>query len=201
MAKNTEETVTITRSELADTIAKAIAKATAPINEKLALAEETNRELARESVGNKLASGVILETGQRKDSLTGEVIMLQDGYGKNVLDTDGNPIPRIFSNFHMSVLADDLFTGDRYEQAKAFASAHGYPYVQINASLSESTFMKHDKRDPRGCDRALAFRCNTDSIFSVEFLHETIERDASIAFDMQAPREREDNTAKVRKAG
>ena len=191
MSKKTEEQVTITKSEFDSMQAK--------LNSLIA----QNQQYARESVGNKLASGIILETGPRVNPRTGRTLMLEDGYGKEVLDTDGKPIERVFSNIHLSVLTEvgtpDSLLGERFEKAKQFAIEKGYSHVQMNMSLSESNFMKHDPKDPVGCDRALAFRCDTDSMFSVEYLHETIARDPKVAFDMQAPRERVQQDVKQRR--
>ena len=194
MSKKTEEQVTITKSEFDSMQAK--------LNSLI----EQNQQYARESVGNKLASGIILETGPRVNPRTGRTLMLEDGYGKEGLDTDGKPIERVFSNIHLSVLTEvgtpDSLLGERFEKAKQFAIEKGYSHVQMNMSLSESNFMKHDPKDPVGCDRALAFRCDTDSMFSVEYLHETIARDPKVAFDMQAPRERvQQDVKKTREAG
>ena len=194
MSKKTEEQVTITKSEFDSMQAK--------LNSLIA----QNQQYARESVGNKLASGIILETGPRVNPRTGRTLMLEDGYGKEVLDSDGKPIERVFSNIHLSVLTEvgtpDSLLGERFEKAKQFAIEKGYSHVQMNMSLSESNFMKHDPKDPVGCDRALAFRCDTDSMFSVEYLHETIARDPKVAFDMQAPRERvQQDVKKTREAG
>ena len=191
MSKKTEEQVTLSKSEFEAMQAK--------LNSLIA----QNQQYARESVGNKLASGIILETGPRVNPRTGRTIMLEDGYGKEVLDTDGKPIERVFSNIHLSVLTEvgtpDSLLGERFEKAKQFAIEKGYSHVQMNMSLSESNFMKHDPKDPVGCDRALAFRCDTDSMFSVEYLHETIARDPKVAFDMQAPRERVQQDVKQRR--
>ena len=201
MSKKTEEQVTMSKSEFDAIIANQ-----KTLESKVAGLIEKNKEYARESVGNKLASGIILETGTRKDSATGRTIMLQDGYRQEVLDSEGKPIERIFSNIHLSVLTEvgtpDSLLGERFEKAKQFAIEKGYSHVQMNMSLSESNFMKHDPKDPVGCDRALAFRCDTDSMFSVEYLHETISRDPKVAFDMQAPRERvQQNVKQRREAG
>ena len=201
MSKKTEEQVTMSKSEF-----EAILANQETLQSQVAGLIEQNKQYARESVGNKLASGIILESGPRVDSRTGRTIMLQDGYGKDVLDTDGKPIERIFSNIHLSVLTEvgtpDSLLGERFEKAKQFAIEKGYSHVQMNMSLSESNFMKHDPKDPVGCDRALAFRCDTDSMFSVEYLHETIARDPKVAFDMQAPRERaQQDVKKTREAG
>ena len=76
MSKKTEEQVTITKSEFDSMQAK--------LNSLIA----QNQQYARESVGNKLASGIILETGPRVNPRTGRTLMLEDGYGKEVLDTD-----------------------------------------------------------------------------------------------------------------
>ena len=191
MSKKTEEQVTISKSEFDSMQAN--------LNRLIA----QNQQYARESVGNKLASGIILETGTRKDSATGRTIMLQDGYRQEVLDSEGKPIERVFSNIHLSVLTEvgtpDSLLGERFEKAKQFAIEKGYSHVQMNMSLSESNFMKHDPKDPVGCDRALSFRCDTDSMFSVEYLHETIARDPKVAFDMQAPRERVQQDVKQRR--
>ena len=194
MSKKTEEQVTLSKSEFEAMQAK--------LNSLIA----QNQQYARESVGNKLASGIILETGPRVNPRTGRTLMLEDGYGKEVLDTDGKPIERVFSNIHLSVLTEvntpDSLLGERFEKAKQFAIEKGYSHVQMNMSLSESNFMKHDPKDPVGCDRALAFRCDTNSMFSVEYLHETIARDPKVAFDMQAPRERaQHDVKKTREAG
>ena len=194
MSKKTEEQVTISKSEFDSMQAN--------LNRLIA----QNQQYARESVGNKLASGIILETGPRVNPRTGRTLMLEDGYGKEVLDSDGKPIERVFSNIHLSVLTEvntpDSLLGERFEKAKQFAIEKGYSHVQMNMSLSESNFMKHDPKDPVGCDRALAFRCDTDSMFSVEYLHETIARDPKVAFDMQAPRERvQQDVKKTREAG
>ena len=201
MSKKTEEQVTMSKSEF-----EAILANQETLQSQVAGLIEQNKQYARESVGNKLASGIILESGPRVDSRTGRTIMLQDGYGKDVLDTDGKPIERIFSNIHLSVLtevgAPESLLGERFEKAKQFAIEKGYSHVQMNMSLSEANFMKHDPKDPVGCDRALAFRCDTDSMFSVEYLHETIARDPKVAFDMQAPRERaQQDVKKTREAG
>ena len=194
MSKKTEEQVTMAKSEFV------------AMQDKLNSLIAQNQQYARESVGNKLASGIILETGPRVNPRTGRPLMLEDGYGKEVLDTDGKPIERVFSNIHLSVLSEvnspDSLIGARFEKAKQFAIEKGYSHVQMNMSLSESNFMKHDPKDPVGCDRALAFRCDTDSMFSVEYLHETIARDPKVAFDMQAPRERvQQDVKKTREAG
>ena len=194
MSKKTEEQVTLSRSEFV------------AMQDKLNSLIAQNQQYARESVGNKLASGIILETGPRVNPRTGRPLMLEDGYGKEVLDTDGKPIERVFSNIHLSVLSEvnspDSLLGERFEKAKQFAIEKGYSHVQMNMSLSESNFMKHDPKDPVGCDRALAFRCDTNSMFSVEYLHETIARDPKVAFDMQAPRERvQQDVKKTREAG
>jgi len=194
MSKKTEEQVTLSRSEFV------------AMQDKLNSLIAQNQQYARESVGNKLASGIILETGPRVNPRTGRPLMLEDGYGKEVLDTDGKPIERVFSNIHLSVLSEvnspESLIGERFEKAKQFAIEKGYSHVQMNMSLSESNFMKHDPKDPVGCDRALAFRCDTDSMFSVEYLHETIARDPKVAFDMQAPRERvQQDVKKTREAG
>ena len=194
MSKKTEEQVTMAKSEFV------------AMQDKLNSLIAQNQQYARESVGNKLASGIILETGPRVNPRTGRPLMLEDGYGKEVLDTDGKPIERVFSNIHLSVLSEvnspDSLLGERFEKAKQFAIEKGYSHVQMNMSLSESNFMKHDPKDPVGCDRALAFRCDTDSMFSVEYLHETIARDPKVAFDMQAPRERaQQDVKKTREAG
>ena len=201
MSKKTEEQVTMSKSEFDAIIANQ-----KTLESKVAGLIEKNKEYARESVGNKLASGIILETGPRVNPRTGRTLMLEDGYGKEVLDTDGKPIERVFSNIHLSVLTEvgtpDSLLGERFEKAKQFAIEKGYSHVQMNMSLSESNFMKHDPKDPVGCDRALAFRCDTDSMFSVEYLHETIARDPKVAFDMQAPRERvQQDVKKTREAG
>ena len=201
MSKKTEEQVTLSRSELDAILAN---QKTLESQVKSLVAQ--NQAYARESVGNKLASGIILETGPRVNPRTGRPLMLEDGYGKEVLDTDGKPIERVFSNIHLSVLTEvgtpDSLLGERFEKAKQFAIEKGYSHVQMNMSLSESNFMKHDPKDPVGCDRALAFRCDTDSMFSVEYLHETIARDPKVAFDMQAPRERvQQDVKKTREAG
>ena len=194
MSKKTEEQVTMAKSEFV------------AMQDKLNSLIAQNQQYARESVGNKLASGIILETGPRVNPRTGRPLMLEDGYGKEVLDTDGKPIERVFSNIHLSVLSEvnspDSLLGERFEKAKQFAIEKGYSHVQMNMSLSESNFMKHDPKDPVGCDRALAFRCDTNSMFSVEYLHETIARDPKVAFDMQAPRERvQQDVKKTREAG
>ena len=201
MSKKTEEQVTMSKSEF-----QAILANQETLKSQVAGLIEQNKQYARESVGNKLASGIILESGPRVDARTGRTIMLQDGYGKDVLDTDGKPIERIFSNIHLSVLTEvgtpESLLGERFEKAKQFAIEKGYSHVQMNMSLSESNFMKHDPKDPVGCDRALAYRCDTDSMFSVEYLHETIARDPKVAFDMQAPRERaQQDVKKTREAG
>ena len=194
MSKKTEEQVTMAKSEFV------------AMQDKLNSLIAQNQQYARESVGNKLASGIILETGPRVNPRTGRPLMLEDGYGKEVLYTDGIPIERVFSNIHLSLLTEvgtpDSLLGERFEKAKQFAIEKGYSHVQMNMSLSESNFMKHDPKDPVGCDRALAFRCDTDSMFSVEYLHETIARDPKVAFDMQAPRERvQQDVKKTREAG
>ena len=201
MSKKTEEQVTMSKSEF-----EAILANQETLQSQVAGLIEQNKQYARESVGNKLASGIILETGPRVNPRTGRPLMLEDGYGKDVLDTDGKPIERIFSNIHLSVLTEvgtpESLLGERFEKAKQFAIEKGYSHVQMNMSLSESNFMKHDPKDPVGCDRALAFRCDTDSMFSVEYLHETIARDPKVAFDMQAPRERaQQDVKKTREAG
>ena len=201
MSKKTEEQVTMSKSEF-----EAILANQETLQSQVGGLIEQNKQYARESVGNKLASGIILESGPRVDSRTGRTIMLQEGDGKDVLDTDGKPIERIFSNIHLSVLTEvgtpESLLGERFEKAKQFAIEKGYSHVQMNMSLSESNFMKHDPKDPVGCDRALAFRCDTDSMFSVEYLHETIARDPKVAFDMQAPRERaQQDVKKTREAG
>ena len=201
MSKKTEEQVTLSRSELDAILAN---QKTLESQVKSLVAQ--NQAYARESVGNKLASGIILETGPRVNPRTGRALMLEDGYGKEVLDTDGKPIERVFSNIPLSVLSEvnspDSLLGERFEKAKQFAIEKGYSHVQMNMSLSESNFMKHDPKDPVGCDRALAFRCDTNSMFSVEYLHETIARDPKVAFDMQAPRERvQQDVKKTREAG
>ena len=198
MSKKTEEQVTLSKSELDAILAN---QKTLESQVKSLVAQ--NQAYARESVGNKLASGIILETGPRVNPRTGRTLMLEDGYGKEVLDTDGKPIERVFSNIHLSVLTEvntpDSLLGERFEKAKQFAIEKGYSHVQMNMSLSESNFMKHDPKDPVGCDRALSYRCDTDSMFSVEFLHETIARDPKVAFDMQAPRERVQQDVKQRR--
>ena len=198
MSKKTEEQVTLSKSELDAILAN---QKTLESQVKSLVAQ--NQAYARESVGNKLASGIILETGPRVNPRTGRTLMLEDGYGKEVLDSDGKPIERVFSNIHLSVLTEvntpDSLLGERFEKAKQFAIEKGYSHVQMNMSLSESNFMKHDPKDPVGCDRALAFRCDTDSMFSVEYLHETIARDPKVAFDMQAPRERVQQDVKQRR--
>ena len=198
MSKKTEEQVTLSKSELDAILAN---QKTLESQVKSLVAQ--NQAYARESVGNKLASGIILETGPRVNPRTGRTLMLEDGYGKEVLDSDGKPIERVFSNIHLSVLTEvntpDSLLGERFEKAKQFAIEKGYSHVQMNMSLSESNFMKHDPKDPVGCDRALSYRCDTDSMFSVEFLHETIARDPKVAFDMQAPRERVQQDVKQRR--
>ena len=157
MSKKTEEQVTMSKSEF-----QAILANQETLKSQVAGLIEQNKQYARESVGNKLASGIILESGPRVDARTGRTIMLQDGYGKDVLDTDGKPIERIFSNIHLSVLTEvgtpESLLGERFEKAKQFAIEKGYSHVQMNMSLSESNFMKHDPKDPVGCDRALAYR-------------------------------------------
>ena len=198
MSKKTEEQVTLSKSELDAILAN---QKTLESQVKSLVAQ--NQAYARESVGNKLASGIILETGPRVNPRTGRTLMLEDGYGKEVLDSDGKPIERVFSNIHLSVLTEvntpASLHGERFEKAKQFAIEKGYSHVQMNMSLSESNFMKHDPKDPVGCDRALSYRCDTDSMFSVEFLHETIARDPKVAFDMQAPRERVQQDVKQRR--
>ena len=198
MSKKTEEQVTLSKSELDAILAN---QKTLESQVKSLVAQ--NQAYARESVGNKLASGIILETGPRVNPRTGRTLMLEDGYGKEVLDSDGKPIERVFSNIHLSVLTEvntpDSLLGERFEKAKQFAIEKGYSHVQMNMSLSESNFMKHDPKDPVGCDRALSYRCDTDSMFSVEYLHETIARDPKVAFDMQAPRERVQQDVKQRR--
>ena len=116
MSKKTEEQVTMSKSEF-----EAILANQETLQSQVAGLIEQNKQYARESVGNKLASGIILESGPRVDSRTGRTIMLQDGYGKDVLDTDGKPIERIFSNIHLSVLTEvgtpESLLGERFEKA------------------------------------------------------------------------------------
>ncbi len=120
---------------------------------------EQEKAIAAMKRGNQLGSAVLLRAKPRED------------FPK-----------REFFNLHGSILVDrEMYARGEQEFAK------GGDMIQLDFSMSESNFYKQDPSDPMGDKNANAFRVETDSQFAVEWLSEHVARDASTAYDMQAP--------------